>query len=941
MNGQRNFEKYIRGVCVVENGDILRGPPRKVKVSLHHLDAPAPRWCCCCWPRTPSCDKVAKFKFNKQKSEASLQKYTSVETAMYMNGMVFQEYWKPGKAAVKVSVTQRRGKKLVLFARLTTFLDEMRDREAEQFVLYVTETGFKIVTREKTASGGEETHAPQKKTKHASRQKGKREHCEKKEKIDYMTSLLTSFKEKKEEPAQILTRPEVVKLPPVIPMLAVQTNNLTASRCSPFHKEAPAAREQHTTASRPALRELQPSMNRNEQQSTASCSVVREFQPSKNRKELEKKVQIVQVQGKDKRVVVGEKKNPVEGKETAAWEGKVEKEETNTNDVENAASETKNRDKEEKDDTGKQYEKKKEGNQGIMSEVKLVQEEDDENFISQEKNKGEEEETLAWEDYGEDETEKLETDTGDVEGISVEKNTEKEDTEIEREYITEKEKEPGIMSDMQLVQEGDDENPKGEKQNPRVGQKTEAWEDYDEQETGKKEMDAEEVNSVPPEKEYTEDGEDYDEHETGKQKTDAEEVNSVPPEKENNEDWEDYDVHVTEKEMDAEEVNSVPPEKENNEDWEDYDEHVTGKEETDAVEVNSVSPEKENTENWEDYDQQETGKQETDAEEVNSVPPEKDEADQEDNENAEKECASVKEKEPGIINDTQLVQEGDDEDAQSEGENPAGEETDMEEGDHETKKETDAEEKNSVPAEKENTEEKETRNIEKGVEKEDLTEKVNYPSLAKQMSSTNVILKNKPRRDKIRKAMHLRKRKDLPDYKKSVSSRWRWWGTSTTTPVEKMTPAKNIGKSQNLKKKVLTCRHKKTVMGNAPPTPVRKMTPRMKAKKELDLSKKTLPCSHKRNVLSLKRNRKASGEKKKHYKRINLKSVRSKTDSHRSVPADYKPELDLSVLESQPPPTGPARVRWAREVAALRTRLRTRKQTSARSLVHGSQAAHR
>ncbi|XP_063885559.1 eukaryotic translation initiation factor 5B-like [Scylla paramamosain] len=908
MNGQRNFEKYIRGVCVVENGDILRGPPRKVKVSLHHLDAPAPRWCCCCWPRTPSCDKVAKFKFNKQKSEASLQKYTSLETAIYMNGMVFQEYWKPGKAAVKVSVTQRRGKKLVLFARLTTFLDEMRDRETEQFVLYVTVSGFRIITKDKTASGGEEKRAPQKKTRHASRQKGecdKSEHYEKKEKIDYMTSLLTSFKEKKEEPAQILTCPEVVKLPPVIPMLAVQTNNLTASRCSPFHKEAPAAREQHATASRPALRELQPSMNRNEQQSTASCSVLREAQPSKNRKELDKKVQMVQVQGKDERSIESEKKTPVEGKETAAWEGKDEKEETNTVDVENAASETESRDKEEKDNTEKQ-DGKKEDDQGIMSEVQLVQEGEDKEFKSHEKNTGEEEEAPAWEDYGEDETEKVETDTGDVEGIPAEKNTDEEEKDADRGDITKKEKEPGTMSDMQLVQEGDDEDPKGEEESPREGKETEAWEDYNEQETGKKEMDAEELSSVPPEKECTDDWEDYDEHDTGKQETVTEEVNSVPPEKECTDDWEDCDEHVTGKqetvteevncvppekectddwedydehdtgkqetdteevnsvplekentedwedcdeydigkeetdademnsvppgkeawedynehdfgkEMDADEVNSVPPEKENTEDWEDYDEHDTGKEETDADEVNSVPPEKENTEHWEDYDEHDTGKEETDADEVNSVPPEKDEADQEVKEDAERECVSLKVKEPGIMIDTQMVQEGDYEDAHSEEKSPAEEET-ATEGDHETKKETDAEE----------------------------------------------------------------------------------------------------------------------------PTPVRKMTPRVKAKKELDLRKKTLPCSYKRNVLSLKRNRKASGEKKKRYKRINVKSVRSKIDSHRSVPADYKPEVDLSVLESQPPPPGPARVRWAREVAALRTRLRTRKQTSARSLVHGSRAAHR
>ena len=59
---------------------------------------------------------------------------------------------------------------------------------------------------------------------------------------------------------------------------------------------------------------------------------------------------------------------------------------------------------------------------------------------------------------------------------------------------------------------------------------------------------------------------------------------------------------------------------------------------------------------------------------------------------------------------------------------------------------------------------------------------------------------------------------------------------------------------------------------------------------------------------------------------MNLKSVKSKIDTRNSLASnrDYKPNLDLSLLEAQQPPPGPERVKWARQVASLKARLHSR-----------------
>ncbi len=692
MDGGRSFSTFMRGECVVENGDILRGPPRTVKVSVGDPDAKS--FFCCCWPRGPRFTKVAKFFFKPHKEEPSLQKYTSLETVMYMDGMVFREYWTPGKTAVKVSIKQRRGKKVVLFGRLATFLQEMENRNSEKFVLYVTETSFKIIQKDRAASGGDETDAAEKQKNKPLQENDKYERAkrgddENQVKIDYATSLFNSFK-KKDKPVNMITTPEIVKLPPVIPM---QTKNVRL-----FNKDAPAARQQQRSAPRTVRRDKQASMKP---------------------KETNKEKHIVQVQEIHKKDIPCETKNNADEKAT---------------------------NKKVKEDTEEQNHTEMKKESGTMSEVQLVHEKHNENAESVQKNPAEEK-SAVWEEYDKNESEETEGDTEDVESVptKTEKTDEEEKEDTEKQKVTEKEMKPAKISEMQLVQEKDDEYHEGEEANTLEGKETSVSEDYDAHDTGKKEVVVEDVKSTSPEKD-----------------------------------------------------------------------------------------------------------------------------------NADKEI-------------------------------------------------------------------KEGQNFEKEAEKQDVIEKVNLPSITKLLSLTKVIVKNSTRREKIRKAMLLRKKRE------SVSL----GNVKTTSPVEKMTTRKNIGKDQHLKKKVMTCRHKNTAMANvsskwrwwkaSPPTPVKNMTARMKVKKELELRKKTFSCSHYRYVRQLKRNNQTSGEKKKRYNKINLKSVRCKIDTHYSLPTDYKPDLDLKVLESQPPPSGPARVKWAREVAALKARLRSQKQkkgrTSAQSLHHGSQAA--
>ena len=138
---------------------------------------------------------------------------------------------------------------------------------------------------------------------------------------------------------------------------------------------------------------------------------------------------------------------------------------------------------------------------------------------------------------------------------------------------------------------------------------------------------------------------------------------------------------------------------------------------------------------------------------------------------------------------------------------------------------------------------------------------------------------------------------------------------------------KNKGKNQPLTK---TRRPKKTVKGKvstrwkcwsvSPRTPVKRMTPKVKVNKELL-----------RKVFQLRKKRKASRKKKKLPYKINIKSVRCKIDTRNTLANNNKPELDLKVLESQPPPPGPARVKWAGEVAALKARQRSHRHPPRRT----------
>lgn len=248
MSDAHAFSPVLRGECVVETGAVLRGPPKTVKVTVGYPDG-AMTYFCGCWPRGPRFCKVAKFVFKRQKKDSSLQtsSYTSLETVMKVEGMAFKESYRPGKAAVKVSIKQRRGKKVVLYRRLTTFLHELQNREAENFVLYVTETGFKIITKDPVVpvshledSGGEQTDAPETQTSKPLEENFKFKYVNQ-AKIDYMTSLRNSFKGNKEY-VNFTTTPEIVKLPPVIPM---QTRTLRS-----HYKEAAGAREQHSRAPR-------------------------------------------------------------------------------------------------------------------------------------------------------------------------------------------------------------------------------------------------------------------------------------------------------------------------------------------------------------------------------------------------------------------------------------------------------------------------------------------------------------------------------------------------------------------------------------------------------------------------------------------------------------------------------------------------------------------
>ncbi|MPC67325.1 hypothetical protein E2C01_061499 [Portunus trituberculatus] len=235
---QNELSKHMLGLCVVETGDILRGPPRKVKVSLH--DPYATPICCCCM-RNRSYNKLAKFTFKKHKQEPALQKYTSLETTMNVYRMAFEAHWKSSAMVLKVSVTQRRGRKVVIFGRIERLLHEMQHREADEFVLYVTETNFRIITKDHAPAVDEKTEEDTKITTTENKISVN------KEETDYMISLRNAFKNKNGAAEKNVASPVVMKLPPQTPaVLAVETKfSYMTSNCSTRGK-APAAREQQS-----------------------------------------------------------------------------------------------------------------------------------------------------------------------------------------------------------------------------------------------------------------------------------------------------------------------------------------------------------------------------------------------------------------------------------------------------------------------------------------------------------------------------------------------------------------------------------------------------------------------------------------------------------------------------------------------------------------------
>lgn len=124
---------------------------------------------------------------------------------------------------MKVSIKQRRGKKVVLFGSLTTFLHQLENRKTEKFVLYVTETGFKIIQKDRVVllnnlepSGAEQTDAPQKQTNKPLKENFRFKHANE-AKINYINLLRNSFQGYKES-ANFTITPETVKMLPAISM---------------------------------------------------------------------------------------------------------------------------------------------------------------------------------------------------------------------------------------------------------------------------------------------------------------------------------------------------------------------------------------------------------------------------------------------------------------------------------------------------------------------------------------------------------------------------------------------------------------------------------------------------------------------------------------------------------------------------------------------------
>ncbi|XP_063868163.1 high mobility group nucleosome-binding domain-containing protein 5-like [Scylla paramamosain] len=178
---------------------------------------------------------------------------------------------------------------------------------------------------------------------------------------------------------------------------------------------------------------------------------------------------------------------------------------------------------------------------------------------------------------------------------------------IEREDTTEKEKEPVIMNEMQLVQERDNEDPEGEEAHASQGKETDIWEDYDGHEHGKEEANTEDVKNAAPEKDHADKGDKEDtargcvtekDKEPGivsemmlvleRENEDAESKEENPAEEGTA--MERECEYETEKET-GDEVNSVPSEKENSEQEErqDFEEDVEKEDISENINLPSLS----------------------------------------------------------------------------------------------------------------------------------------------------------------------------------------------------------------------------------------------------------------------------------------------------------------------------------------------------------------
>ena len=141
-------------VCVVEVGDELLEPPKRVKLSVQTPLLPA--WCSWLPQLAPCYKQVAKFTFSSTKSGTSCKTYTSMPLSMKVSSMQLAHAKFPS-GLVKVSVKRRGRGKIVVFIPLKEFLNEMKteDEEADKLVLHVSCNDSRIErTRDLPHPGG-------------------------------------------------------------------------------------------------------------------------------------------------------------------------------------------------------------------------------------------------------------------------------------------------------------------------------------------------------------------------------------------------------------------------------------------------------------------------------------------------------------------------------------------------------------------------------------------------------------------------------------------------------------------------------------------------------------------------------------------------------------------------------------------------------------------